>query len=39
MSGFQLQGFNDLYEQIEQRTPISIDEELWTKAVSDFFAP
>ena len=39
MSGFQLQGYNDLYEQIEQRTPISIDEELWTKAVSDFFAP
>ncbi len=39
MSGFQQRGFNDLYEQIEQRTSISIDEELWTKTVADFFAP
>lgn len=39
MAGFQLRGFNDLYEQIEQRTPIRIDEELWTKAVADFFVP
>ena len=39
IAGFSLQGFNDLYEQIEQRTPISIDEELWTKAVASFFEP